>query len=203
MVKRKRGEVSINMKIVYTEEEMNRILKALDIYSRIWMGQYDSLLTNLRFYGDYNKIDEHKEEIIVYLMRIRSKLLPAFNYPFSASYGIFSEDIDNRAAIAYNMKQVFRYKLSYFKNPNGGIGVSFREPLRAEKDPYPWASANCFTKDNGIYVEIDICEEQKEIIDTALKVYEAQKDTDIERIFSFYTDIELPEAKRMNELINV
>lgn len=191
--------------MIYTEDDMHRILNALDIYGRIFMGQYDSLRAKLRFNNDevYENICNNEKLLEDLFMSIRHKLLPEIDeYGFYGSYGIFSPAIDKRAAIAYNMQQVFRYTLAYYKHPNGGVSVDFKTPLRAENDPYPFPKAECFTKDDIIYIGCTIEREQFNVITEALAVDNAIKAADITRVFSYYTDLDLPETKKIDEVLH-
>lgn len=170
------------------KNEICTIINALDFYSRIWIGQYDRLLYDIRWYKNIHKLDDMENNIISDLMSIRNILLPELTYGFHSSYGIFSPEIDYRAGVAYNMQQEFRYKLAWFEYPAGGVTVNFNPPLRVESDPYDKPNAECKYENEKLIIEVDICKEQLDIILSALHVNHAKQICDIVSLFSVYTN---------------
>lgn len=179
------------MKLKYEQHEMYKIINALDFYSRIWIGQYDRILYDIRWYRNCKQLDERESLFINKLLHIRHILLPGLVYGWSSSYGIFSDEIDFRAGVAYDMQQEFRNKLAWFNNPEGGITVDFNPVMHCESDPYIVPTARCFEEDGKVYEEINICNEQFEIIKAALEIHECLYNGDIKKLFSYYTDNEL------------
>lgn len=112
------------------------------------------------------------------------------NEGFYTSYGIFSPEINYKAAVAYNMQQVFRYTVAYFEHPEGGMTIDFNTPLKAKLDPYPFPKAECCKIDNQIIINIDINKEQLDIIREALNVQIAELETDMIKLFRYYTENE-------------
>ena len=41
----------------FTDNEIRIVLNALDFYSRIWIGQYDHMLWDLRWYRNCSQLD--------------------------------------------------------------------------------------------------------------------------------------------------
>ena len=45
----------------FTEPEIKSVLNALDFYSRIWIGQYDHILWEIRWMKDCSQLDKLDE----------------------------------------------------------------------------------------------------------------------------------------------
>lgn len=177
--------MDINLK----DDEVYTIIDALDFYSRIWIGQYDTILREIRWYKNCSQLDSFEYELKTLLLNIRHNLLPELdNYGIYASHGIFSSEINYKAAVAYNMQQEFRYKLAYFNHPEGGITVDFNSPMKAELDPNPFPNATCNKIDDNVIVTLTINKEQLEIIINALSIKKAQLKGLVSDIFKYYTD---------------
>lgn len=173
--------------ITVTEPEINSILDSLDLYSRIWMGQYENILYTIKLNKHCYSFDID-EKLKTVLLSIRNILFPALHrYGFYASHGIFSSDIDYKAGAAYDMLQEFRYKLAYFKKPGGGYTIDFNPPMKAELDPYPFPKAVCDRNNGQITENITICKEQIQIIIDALQVNKSLQEEKFTDFFSFFT----------------
>lgn len=177
---------------ITSQDEILKIVKALDFYSRIWIGQYleiDDEITWLKKEAP-NEILETK--ITSLLLKIRSKLLPLSNRDIGqtlyASYGIFSNKIDERAGTAYDMQQAIRYTLAWFLQPEGGWTVDFGEPLRAGRI-YPVPTASCTKNDKNIEMDVFLSDKsQFTIIENAIEILNLVRSGKIEKLFSYYTD---------------
>ena len=176
------------MVLEFTENEMGMIIGSLDFYMRMYIGQYREILFDLRWYRDCSYLDDLEDELRVQFIQIRNILLPDIaGYGWSGSYGIFNPDVDYRAGIAYDMMQVFRNKLAYFKHPEGGITVDFNPLMHCENDPYDFPDVECSNKNGKVYVEIDINNEHLEIISNALEINNAKYNCSFRELFSYYT----------------
>ena len=132
----------------FTNNEILIILQALDLYSRIWIGQYDHILWDLRWYRNCNQLDELDKTLRREFLDIRNIVLPGlYEYSLNGSYGIFSPDRDTKAAIAYDMQQEFRYRRAWFLKPEGGYTVDFGRPLPCNDDPCDFPKADCYDVD--------------------------------------------------------
>lgn len=176
------------MKFTFSKEEMYTIINSLDFYSRIYIGQYDRILSDIRWYKSCRQLDDITYETTIPLKEIRHILLPELDkYGWNGSHGIFSDEIDYRAGVAYDMQQEFRYKLAYFEHPEGGISVDFTRPMQVKKDPYPFPYAECFQEGDEIFETIKIYAKQRDIIIDALKIQKAKLTCEIKELFSYYT----------------
>lgn len=114
------------MKIEVNEKQMEVIEKALDFYSRIMCAQFEEIDRVFRHEGKL--ASEYSMEVVSAILR--RELFP--NLPPKASISIMSNDISEKAKIAYDLYQVVRNSLV---PENKSISVS--EPLRVSKEPLP------------------------------------------------------------------
>lgn len=109
----------------FTDNEIRIVLNALDFYSRIWIGQYDHMLWDLRWYRNCSQLDAWDDTLRRKFWDIRNIILPGLRkYSLNGSYGIFSPDRNAKAAIAYDMQQEFHSlrhtSVTYKLKLNGG-----------------------------------------------------------------------------------
>lgn len=121
------------MKLKINETQAKTIIKALDLYSRLQMGQIHELGTPYSgpFTKQIEKADKEKLEDI--LNELKQTLFPELSQ--GAFYGIFSQEVPDEAKISYDMIQVIRNHLAWKNNPKGGITVDFDQPLKSSKEP--------------------------------------------------------------------
>ena len=75
----------------FTDNEILIVLNALDFYSRIWIGQYDHMLWDLRWYRNCSQLDALDDTLRRKFWDIRNIILPGLRkYSLNGSYGIFS-----------------------------------------------------------------------------------------------------------------
>lgn len=172
----------------FTDNEIRIVLNALDLYSRIWIGQYDQILWDLRWYRKYNQLDALDESLRRKMKDMRNIILPGLQGDsLSASYGIFSPDRDVKAAVAYDMQQEFRYRRAWFLSPNGGYTVDFRKPLPCEDDPCVYPKAECFYSGGEFRIKIQIDDIQLGVIIDALNIRILEYNCQIRKLFEYFT----------------
>ena len=187
-----------------TNNEILIILQALDLYSRIWIGQYDHILWDLRWYRNCNQLDELDKTLRREFLDIRNIVLPGlYEYSLNGSYGIFSPDRDTKAAIAYDMQQEFRYRRAWFLKPEGGYTVDFGRPLPCNDDPCDFPKADCYDVDGEFRIKIYIVDTQLKVIIDALNIGILESDCQIRKLFEYYTDDQeaLQIAEKVTELL--
>lgn len=180
------------MFILNNTEEISEVINALDFYSRIWIGQYLEIDNQMIWL----KQELHKENSVTkvtpQLLEIRNRLLPnlatGIANTLQASYGIYSDQIDKRARIAYDMQQVIRYTAAWYLHPDGGMGVDFGRPLPAE-DTIPFITATCFSHNNGTEMRINLSDPlQWQILQDAVAVLNCLYHGKIHDLFAYYTN---------------
>ena len=97
--------------IKLNKKQMQILVKSLDIYSRIEIGQFHTPIEESYLY--YNKKVHHDE-----LNMILNLLSQEFGFDgANHSYGIYNKEVDQSAREAYAMQQVIRHQL-WKDNPN-------------------------------------------------------------------------------------
>ena len=178
--------VSVTMDI----RETRRLLDSLDIYSRIFIGQYDSIpnkrmmLLPVEKWQTYQNV---KEEIMNTLMQIRHIVLPELDgYGVSGSWGIWNPKVNPKAVDAYDMKQVIRHAVAYYQHPEGGITCDFNEPMIRGR--YPRTMCHVSGDVGSPKVLLELVPEQKAICDEAMQVYEYLAVGNYHALFTYYTN---------------
>ena len=167
-------------------EEYYLVLNALDLYSRIWIGQYERI-DDLNFYDIGDRWNRDSRRHILF-QQIRDLLIPSLRGAgdyLSCSLGIWSDKTDIRAINAYDIQQRLRYEVSWYRNPEGGITVDFGNPLIMGN--LGDSSVFCERTEDGICALIYLSEEQLQTIQTALEVYRMLIDRDIKGAFQYFT----------------
>ena len=184
----------------FTDHEIRIVLNTLDFYSRIWIGQYDHMLWDLRWYRNCTQLDALDDTLRRKFLDIRNIILPGLRkYSLNGSYGIFSPDRDAKAAIAYDMQQEFRYKRAWFLKPEGGYTVDFGRPLPCEDDPCDFPKAECYDMNGEFRIRVYIDDTQLGVIIDALNIGILEYDCQIRKLFEYYTDDQ--EALRIAEVV--
>ena len=109
------------------EEQLKLIQSALDLRSRIQMGQLEELVDH--FNGplrhlENEKLNNAKEKI----QEVKEILFPELSG--SAFYGIKNNSLPIESQRAYDMVQVIRREIALKNKPQGGITVNFDQPIR-------------------------------------------------------------------------
>lgn len=110
------------------------VVDALDLYSRVGLGQLDEITSLARFgllknaKGE-SPSDDDLEEAEAHLKQVKRTL---FGFEPGASHGIFSPKINSRFKDAWAVLKAIRHRLAWDRNPDGGIQVSYDEPMREE-----------------------------------------------------------------------
>ena len=60
----------------FTDNEIHIVLNTLDFYSRIWIGQYDHMLWDLRWYRNCTQLDALDDTLRRKFLDIRNIILP-------------------------------------------------------------------------------------------------------------------------------
>ena len=177
------------LSLIITEEECYLVLKALDLYSRIWIGQYDRI-DDLSIYDTGDKWDQNSVSHMLF-QQIRDLLIPYLtgrgDYT-CCSLGIWSDKTDIRAINAYDIQQRLRYEVSWYKNPEGDITVNYDKPwIRGDLGDF---SVFCHRNDDDVIVMLYLSEEQLKTIQTALEVLRLLIRREIKPAFMFFTSNE-------------
>ena len=181
------------MKIVLSKDNVFTGIQALDLYSRIFIGQYDHLNWDIRLNADEKKIswkEIERAEIMRTFMfkKIRDILIPDLaHFDLYASHGIWNFDRnDPRAIDAYDMQQTIRFTDAWFQRPEGGIGVYFSKPWIRGR--YPEVKAEITGNRNDYQMTVMLLPEQFMILKEAAEVFLHAQCQEFEKMFAMFTN---------------
>jgi len=119
------------------EKQARAILKALEFYERLSMGQVNELAHH--FISPFSdKINDENKYIIEEMSeKIKKEVFPELDS--NSSFGIFSKNVSDDAKIMYDIQQVLRHCVAWSKNPSGDIFVDYDTPLQSSKEDMPVA----------------------------------------------------------------
>lgn len=108
------------------EEQAGIVQRALDLYMRVGLGQVEyplcNVITRATFDVPTDQFVDAREELAV----VSEKLT---GYDRNASRSIGSPELPNEFKRACDIHDVIRHRIAWDRNPEGGIGVSFHEPI--------------------------------------------------------------------------
>lgn len=121
--------------LTLTDTQAIIIKDALDMYSRVGMGQIKAILdhpdiTERLLDKGHSRWGEVGDTLDVFKQEV-------FDLDKSGYYGIFSEDIKECNREAWDVQQVIRHGIAWDKYPEGGLGVSWDTPFQASKQDLP------------------------------------------------------------------
>ena len=175
--------------LTLTEAECYLQIAALDLYSRIWIGQYDRI-DDIYIYDTGSRWNKDSRRHSLF-QEIRNILIPSLlgmgDYS-SCSLGIWSKKTDIRAINAYDIQQRLRYELSWYKNPEGDITIDYDTPMiRGSNSDF---SVFCETTDEGVYATLYLSQEHLIVMQTSLEVYSFLINRKMHEAFKYYTSDE-------------
>jgi hypothetical protein len=118
-----------------TERQARVITEALDLFSRIGMGQLEEIAHIL---GSYTKPSESSSLLPERLEEVKRLAREASNVWTGNHFGcrgISSEEIGDTFRVAWDLHQVIRHRLAWDRNPKGGLQVSFDTPMKYSQEP--------------------------------------------------------------------
>ena len=197
------------MKIVFTKDDVPAVIRALDLYSRIFIGQYDHLNWDIRLNADEKKISwkeiESAEIMRTFLFKeIRDILIPDLaHFDLYASHGIWNfERNDPRAIDAYDLQQTIRFTDAWFRRPEGGISVYFSKPWIRGR--YPEVKVEITGTRSDYQMTIELLPEQFVILKEAAEVFLHAQCQEYEKMCAMFTnDQKALELARKAEQYNV
>jgi hypothetical protein len=107
------------------------IQEALDIYSRVIMGQFHEMTKLWENNTEIWRNQKARDDIDKKIEEIRDIVYPELKG--YAHWGIYNPKCPETSKIGYDMIQVLRNRLAWHRTPNGGHTVDFGTPLPASK----------------------------------------------------------------------
>jgi len=133
--------MTTKVQMTMTVEQARVMMRAMDLYMRLLMGQFDEL-EHLFFAEENDPIFERttdfraREEFKYYLKRVKKHVYPTLEY--NASWGITGRPCPERATMAYDMYKTMDNAISWYQNPSGGWTVNYDKPMHwYKKMPLP------------------------------------------------------------------
>jgi hypothetical protein len=115
-----------------TEKQATVITTALDLYSRVLIGQVENVEEVLRW--TYPKLSTEKLQTARLLLNSVKDVLWGFSP--GASHGIHNPEVQDNARQAFDLLQVVRNGVARAKKPEGGIQVCYDVPSQTStKEP--------------------------------------------------------------------
>lgn len=107
-------------------KDIHRMIRELDTYSRLYMGQYEEIFRVREYLFMFQSGTELRD--ICY--KLRTVVIPKLvGVSFNGSLGIWGPDTPMNAQRAYDIQQILRYQLAYHEKPGGGNTVNFNNPF--------------------------------------------------------------------------
>lgn len=125
--------------ITLTEPQAQVIVDALDLYSRLLMGQFDEIESLLVHHG---KSEFWKDDKLRRILKTNLQSAKTIIYPELAD-GAYYSIFDNKhtpfvARLAYDIQAKMNHDISWHVHPEGGITTNFDSPYHAEhSQPLP------------------------------------------------------------------
>lgn len=115
------------MKVIIecNEKQADIIQESLELSSRVLAGHIQEL-DNFLFKNGY-----YAGETRPLIDELKKAYFPDLHV--NANYGIYHDKTHEDAKIGYDIIQVLRNKFAFHRYPDGGMGVSFSEPLPSSK----------------------------------------------------------------------
>lgn len=110
-------------KIIVNEKQARQISKALDLYTRLGLGQFEEISWLIRKgeipFGNLNHVE--KEDKMTFVEGIERDLKAAkitLGHSYNGSYGIFSEEVPVSSKRSYEIQKVIDKTVAVSNNPN-------------------------------------------------------------------------------------
>ena len=135
MAKKKKPVEVVPPKFVLELSELQAevLIKALDLYSRIGIGQIGEVHNILTLEPHIKSPSENTYQGIKNALDFVKREL--FGFEAGASFAMHAPQVPDKFKVAWDLQQVIRHKLAWTANPAGGVGVSFQEPMKSSKEP--------------------------------------------------------------------
>jgi hypothetical protein len=123
------------VQVTLTPEQARLTVDALDLFSRIHLGQFSTILEQFIGVQRSDGLDEA-------ILAVRQACLPELSPTLNHSYGISSGEVSERGKLSWDILQVIRHCESHARNPKGGYTVNFNKPMfYSDSEPRPTAKA--------------------------------------------------------------
>jgi hypothetical protein len=105
---------------------MEIISKAMDLYSRLCMGQMEIVAEFICDHAPKNERTDYDA-----IRTVASMMKEALGLPENGTPGIYSDQVQDQARIAWDIRKVIDHRISWDKNPKGGMQIMYDKPNQA------------------------------------------------------------------------
>jgi hypothetical protein len=116
-----------------SEEQARVVVKALDIFSRLHMGQVSDVELFYRLLNVGQNKSFPSREVERLCESIKFYVFPELSP--GSYHSISSEKISEDARVAFDLIQALRHPMAWKRNPEGGQTVDFYDPMKTAKSP--------------------------------------------------------------------
>jgi hypothetical protein len=119
------------------ERQAEIVSRALDLYSRIGIGQFEEIVTIYeasQWDAENPPTSGKVQEARRYVQDAKFALT---GFQTNASHSIVSEKVNDAFRVAWDVCKVIRHRIAWDKSPGGGHGVNFDEPYQTSKEALP------------------------------------------------------------------
>lgn len=126
------------MKINLTDEQAYVLIDALDLYTRVHLGQFEEVANVALEYNICREGDEgdsEPEDFHDLREAIGRLKWMHCGFPQNGSHGIHNKKVHEHGKMCYDMQKVLRRHLAYKRSPEGGSTVDFDTPRQIANHP--------------------------------------------------------------------
>lgn len=122
--------------LILSERQAITLVSALDLYSRIGMGQIEEIVQILKLNpGVLDENNSCKPTRLEAITELAKEAAECWMGRSGGYNGIFSEKIHDVFRISWDLQQVIRHRIAWDRKPTGGLQVDFDEPLKSSNEP--------------------------------------------------------------------
>lgn len=119
------------------EAQMRIIADALELYTRIRLGQIEQVIEPWRFAKRGDTFDQTPELLGDAEFQLGTFKAALTGFSPTASWGIGAEEVPNTARVAIDVRDVIKHFLAWERKPEGGHSVDFHKPMHWGSEPLP------------------------------------------------------------------
>jgi len=132
---------SLEVTLTLNEEHARTMLDALDLWSRLGMGQLEEVEKVLRL-RMLDKPVERLDALQAFATQLKVSKGPLSGLLPDQHHGIASTQTPETAKVACDVYETLRHALSWAQRPWGNFTVDFDEPRHYSHQPLPTVKAN-------------------------------------------------------------
>lgn len=119
-------------KLTLTEKQAHIVITALDLYTRIGIGQIERVMELFSevYWKDIPNVERARQLVLEFKEALTG-------YPMNASHGIHSDKVRDTFRAAYDITQVLRHAVAWGAKPEGGIEIWFDKPRQISEQSLP------------------------------------------------------------------